>query len=86
MASADFLKPIASPLDKASPLGQASGSPGVRRVTFAPYTRRIYVPPIRVVSGFGSLCPLAPGDPPRMRFVFLGPELCLQLPSHSTSR
>jgi hypothetical protein len=38
---------------------QMDRSPRVRRVTFAPYTRRIYARPIRVASGFGSLCPLA---------------------------
>ncbi len=38
---------------------QADRSPGVRRVTFAPYTRRIYAQQIRVASGFESLGPLA---------------------------
>jgi hypothetical protein len=38
---------------------QTGRSPRVRRVTFAPYTRRIYARPVRVASGFGSLCPLA---------------------------
>jgi len=68
-----------------SPHGQNGRSPRVRRVTFVPYTRRIYVGWVRMTSGFESLCPLA-HPPPRMRFVFLGPGLCLQLPSDSASR
>ena len=40
-------------------LRQTDRPPGVRRVTFAPYTRCIYARPVRVASGFGSLCPLA---------------------------
>ena len=45
----------------ATPLAsrQTSRSPRVRRVTFAPHTRRIYARPVRVASGFGSLGPLA---------------------------
>ena len=40
-------------------LRQAIGSPGVRRVTFTPHTRRIYDRPVRMAAGFGSLCLLA---------------------------
>jgi hypothetical protein len=53
---------------------------------FAPYTRRIYADAIRVTLGFASHGPLALASSPRMRFVFLGPELCLQLPSDPASR
>jgi hypothetical protein len=65
---------------------QRCSSPRVRRVTVAPSTRRIYARPVRMTSGFRVLCPLAPSRAPRMRFVCLGPELCLRLPSHDTSR
>jgi hypothetical protein len=53
MASADFCFPIPTPLGVSSPR-QGSRSPGVRRVTFAPYTHRIYAHPVRVTPGFGS--------------------------------
>ena len=38
---------------------QINRPPGVIRMTFAPSTRRIYARPVRVTSGFRSLCPLA---------------------------
>lgn len=85
MASADFCFPIPTPLDVSSPR-QGSRSPGVRRVTFAPYTRRIYAQPVRVTSGFGSYGLLAHLMHASMRFLFVRPELCLQLPSHPASR
>ena len=58
MTSADFCTPIAASLDATS-LRQAYRPPGVRRVTFTPYTRRIYAQPVRVASGFESFSPLA---------------------------
>ena len=67
-------------------LRQMSRPPRVRRVTFLPHTRRIYAPSVRMASGFGSFCPLAHLQDASMRFVFLGPGVCLQLPSHPTSR
>ena len=57
------------------------GSPGVRRVTFLPPTRRIYSLPSGWLSGFRGLCLLAHLRLPPMRFVFLGPGVHLQLPS-----
>jgi len=81
LASADFCSPLDAPRDAPSSR-QMSRSPGVRRMTFAPYTRRIYARSVRVTSGFGYLRPLAHRRSPRMRFVFLGPGLCLRLPSH----
>jgi len=65
---------------------QTGKSPGVRRVTFAAQTRRIYAAAFRMTSGFESLCPLAHATPPHMRFLFVGPQLCLQLPSDPASR
>ena len=61
-------------------------SPRVLRVTFAPSTRRIYASTIRMTSGFRFFGPLALMLSPRIRFVFLGPELCLRLPPHLASR
>jgi hypothetical protein len=58
MASADFCCPIAT-LHNAASTRQDRRSLRVRRVTFLPYTRRIYVGPVRMTSGFESLCPLA---------------------------
>ena len=57
-ASADFCPPIAPPRDGASQR-RTNRSPGVRRVTFAPTTRRIYARWVQVTPGFGFLCPLA---------------------------
>ena len=68
------------------PFGHEARSPRVRRVTFTPFACRIYARRIRVTSGFGYFGPLALQRPPRMRFVFLRPELCLQLPPHPPSR
>jgi hypothetical protein len=43
MASADFCRPVPTPLDAGS-TRQIGRSPRVRRVTFLPHTRRIYSP------------------------------------------
>src|SRR5580704_19151464 len=42
--------------------------------------------PLRVTSGFGFSCPLARMRTPRMRFLYVRPALCLQLPSDPASR
>jgi len=55
-------------------------------MTFAPDTCRIYAGILRVNLGFESSGPLARMPSPRMHFVFLRPELCLQLPSDPASR
>jgi len=58
MASADFCRPIGPPCD--GPSHEQDGrSLRVRRVTFLPYTRRIYAATIRMTSGFESIGPLA---------------------------
>ena len=41
---------------------------------------------VRVVWDFGLLCSLVRSAPPFMRFLSVGSELCLRLPSDSTSR
>ena len=57
-ASADIRHPIPTSHDAGS-TRQGNGSPRVRRVTFVPYTRRIYGRTFRVISGFGFYGPLA---------------------------
>jgi hypothetical protein len=66
MASADSRPPCAPPLDDAR-TWQADGPPGVRRVTFAPYTRRIYAHPIRMAFG---LRVFLPPRPPNGRLIY----------------
>jgi hypothetical protein len=58
MASADFCRPFGPPCDESS-RWQDDRSLRVRRVTFLPYTRRIYAATIRMTSGFESIGPLA---------------------------
>ena len=63
-----------------------SRPPRVRTIAFIPSTRRIYC------IGFGqcwTLSCVADSSAliqPHMRFLFIGPGLCLRLPSDSTSR
>lgn len=74
--------PVATPENQ----GQVGRPPRVRRVTFVPNTCRIYARTLRVISGFGCVCPLARMRTPHMRFLFVRPALCLQLPSDPASR
>jgi hypothetical protein len=88
-ASADFCRPIPTSLNAGStPVAgwQDDRSPRVRRLTSVPYTRRIYGRTVRVISGFGFCGPLARMRTPHMRFLFVRPALCLQLPSDPASR
>jgi hypothetical protein len=60
--------------------------PRVRTIAFIPCTRRIYC--IGFVQCWTSFC-IANSSAliqPHMRFLFIGSELCLRLPSDSTSR
>jgi hypothetical protein len=50
-----------------------------------PCTRRIYSRTLRMILGFESNGPLARMRMPHMRFLFVRPALCLQLPSDSES-
>ena len=59
MASADFHHPCAPPLDDTR-AWQGDGPPGVRCVTFAPHTRRIYARPVRVAIGLRISWPPRP--------------------------
>jgi hypothetical protein len=58
MASADFCRPFGPPCGGPSHW-QNGRSLRVRRVTFLPYTRRIYAATVRMTSGFESIGPLA---------------------------
>jgi len=58
MASSDFCRPVDPPCD--GPSQRQDDRPlRVRRVTFLPYTRRIYAATVRMTSGFESIGPLA---------------------------
>ena len=59
MASSDFCRPFDPPCGGSSHR-QDSRPLRVRRVTFLPYTRRIYAGPVRMTLGFESIGPLAP--------------------------
>ena len=73
-ASADFCPALAEQISRGKTRDLRSICPSHLR------------PPVRVTLGFGSTRSLTPRRSPRMRFVSLGPELCLQLPSHLASR
>jgi hypothetical protein len=83
--SAAICQPIPTPYDAGS-MKQADRLPRAIRATFPAYTGRIYVPIFRMVSGFECPCPLAQMRPPHIRNLYVGPQVCLQLPSDSTSR
>lgn len=69
------------------PFRRKAGSPRVRRVTFAPFARRIYVRSVR--SAFG-LQVIVPPHPPRGRLLCgscsSGQSFAFQLPSRVSSR
>ena len=74
-----------TPLSRRLARGHRHRSLRVRRVTFLPYTRRLYARSDPTTSGL-SLLALSPTHrTPRMRFVFLGPGVCLLLPSDPES-
>ena len=65
-AAATTTSAVSSRRLSASPVRTQARSPGVRRVTFAPSTRRIYAPPVRVTIG---LRVPPPPRPPTRRLV-----------------
>jgi len=85
MPSADFCQLFPSPLDAGS-AWQADRSPRVLRSHLHAYARRIYIQSLRTGIGLWIVMPSHPDCMPHMRFLFVGPALCLQLPSDSTSR
>src|SRR5947209_14554359 len=52
----------------------------------SPYARRVYATTLLMVTGFAFLSRLTQIAPPSTRFVFLGAEVRLGLPSHPASR
>src|SRR5947209_14862866 len=50
------------------------------------YARRVYATTLLMVTGFAFLSRLTQIAPPSTRFVFLGAEVRLGLPSHPASR
>ena len=86
MASADFCHPIPTPYDVGS-TRQDDRSPRVIRATFLPHTRRIYSATFPDDYRALKILAFSPRwELPHMRFLFVGPEVCLRLPSDSTSR
>jgi hypothetical protein len=61
-------------------------SQGKTRDLRAIYLSHLRPHPSRVISGFGSMRPLARMRTPHMRWLFVRPALCLQLPSDPASR
>src|SRR5690606_38962516 len=86
MPSADFCPSITAPLDAASTSRQIDRPPRVMHTHLHAYTRRIYDHGFRTSIGLRRYSPSHPAQPPRMRFLFVGPALCLRLPSDLTSR
>ena len=62
MASADFYPPIATPHGVGQPRWQTGRPPRVRRLTFAPYTRRIYAGSVPDGIGLRVFWPARPTD------------------------
>src|SRR5918998_4984462 len=52
----------------------------------SPYARRVYATTLLMVTGFTFLNRLTQIAPPSTRFVYLGAEVRLGLPSHPASR
>ena len=84
MASADFWCPIATPPDGASSR-QGIRSPRVLRTHLHAYACRIYSAASRARIGLHRNSPAYPAALPHIRFLFVRPALCLQLPSDSQS-
>ena len=92
MASADFCHGIRARLLDPQPIrlardapGQHGRSPRVRAAASAPHPPHLLRYPL-MAMGFALSCKLTRISQPFMRFVSLGSELCLGLPSDPTSR
>ena len=64
-------------------LWQNTRSPRVLRTHFHAYACRIYVTAFRASFGLRRYSPSCPAVPPRIRFLFVRPALCLRLPPDS---
>ena len=85
MSSADFLI-LSLPSLTGLPLGLQPRPPRVRCYSFAPYICRIYAITYLSSLGLWRVWPPYPILTPLIRFLFVRPVLCLQLPSDSASR
>lgn len=85
MPSADFCTVIPAPRGAGSPDGQPCRSPRVLRTHFHAYACRIYVMAFCASIGFRRFRTAYPAMPPRIRFLFVRPAICLGLPSDSQS-
>jgi hypothetical protein len=85
MSSADFCRPLRPPRGGRS-TRQVGRSPRVVRTHLHTYARRIYGRAFRTGTGLWRHWTPHPARTPRMRFLFVGPVLCLRLPSDPTSR
>jgi len=86
MASADFSGRHRRSLSTALALSHRRRSPRVSRTDFHAYARRIYFRSFRARTGLWVCLPSRPLRLPHMRFLFVRPAFCLQLPSDSASR
>ena len=85
MPSADFCTIIPAPRGAGSPDGQPCRSPRVLRTHFHTYTCRIYVMAFCASIGLRRSRTAYPAMPPRIRFLFVRPAICLGPPSDSQS-
>ena len=85
MPSADFCTVIPAPRGAGSPDGQPCRSPRVLRTHFHAYACRIYVMAFCASIGLRRFRTAYPAMPPRIRFLFVRPAICLGLPSDSQS-
>ena len=86
MPSADFCPFIPTSLDVGSRMANGQISPGIAH-PLSPHTPVASTPaPSEWLSGFESIGLLAQVRLPTMRFVCLGPGVCLPLPSDPASR
>ena len=86
MTSADSSRHLLTPLNVSSTIRHAVRPPRVMRTHRHAYARRIYPHAFRSGMGLQRYLPPYPACRPLMRFLFVGPALCLRLPSHNTSR
>ena len=84
MAGADFCRSVVTPRGATSSVAERQTSRGKARDlrSTSPHLRAAVPGDI----GFRELGLFAHDGPPRMRFLFVKPELCLQLPPDPVSR
>lgn len=85
MPSADLSIVVPAPHGAGSSGGQPRRSPRVLRIHFPAHACRIYVMAFRASIGLRTSWTAYPAMPPRIRFLFVRPAICLGLPSNSRS-